>query len=91
MTRKDSARLEALAAIYEGILIGFIPARNGFGRVDLLLSGDREVLIGFTSDAPPLRVGRQVIGETHVRVYVDNVVDPDGNTSQKALRIEALP
>lgn len=76
---------------YEGLLIGFNLARNGFGRVDLLLSGDREVLIGFTSDAPPLRVGRQVIGETRVRVFVDNIVDPDGNTSQKALRIEALP
>ena len=30
---------------YEGVLIGFIPARNGFGRVDLRLSGDREVLL----------------------------------------------
>ena len=76
---------------YEGMLMGFIPARNGFGRVDLLLSGDRELLLGFTRDAPPLRVGRQVVGKTRVRVYVDNIVDPDGDTSQKALRIEALP
>jgi len=76
---------------YEGVLIGFIPARNGFGRVDLRLSGDRELLLGFTRDAPPLRVGRQVVGKTRVRVYVDNIVDPDGDTSQRASRIEALP
>ena len=76
---------------YEGVLTEFIPARNGFGRVDLRLSGDREVLLLFTSDAPPLRVGRQIAGKTHVRVYVDNVVGPDGDTSQKVSRIEVLP
>lgn len=76
---------------YEGVLIGFIPARNGFGRVDLRLSGDREVLLLFTSDAPPLRVGRQIVGKTYVRVYVDNIVGPDGDKSQKVSRIEALP
>jgi hypothetical protein len=75
---------------YEGVLAGFIPARNGFGRVDLLITGDREVFLLFTSDAPPLRVGRQVVGKTHVRVYVDNIVGPDGDTSQKVSRVEAL-
>jgi len=76
---------------YEGLLIGFIPARNGSGRVDLRLSGNRTVLLLFTSDAPPLRVGRQIVGKTHVRVYVDNIVGPDGDKSQKVSRIEALP
>ncbi len=76
---------------YEGVLTEFIPARNGFGRVDLRLSGDREVLLPFTSDAPPVRVGRQIVGKTYVRVYVDNVVGPDGDKSQKVSRIVALP
>lgn len=76
---------------YEGVLTEFIPARNGFGRIDLRLSGDREVLLPFTSDAPPLRVGRQIAGKTRVRVYVDNIVGPDGDRSQKVSRIEALP
>ncbi len=71
--------------------MGFIPARNGFGRIDLLLSGDRELHLGFTRDAPPVRGDRQVVGKTRVRVYVDNIVDPDGDTSQKASRIETLP
>ena len=76
---------------YEGVLTAFIPARNGTGRVDLCLSGDRTVLLLFTSDAPPLRVGRQIAGKTRVRVYVDNIVGPDGDTFQRVSRIEALP
>lgn len=76
---------------YQGLLIGFISAPNGTGRVDLRLSGDREVLLLFTRDAPPLRVGRQIVGKTYVRVYVDNIVGPDGDMSQKISRIEALP
>jgi hypothetical protein len=76
---------------YEGVLTEFIPARNGFGRIDLRLSGGREVLLPFTSDAAPLRVGRQIAGKTRVRAYVDNIVGPDGDMSQKVSRIEALP
>ena len=49
------------------------------------------MLLLFTSDAPPLRVGPQIVGKTRVRVYVDNIVGPDGDKSQKVSRIEALP
>jgi hypothetical protein len=59
--------------------------------MSLRLSGDCIVLMLFTSDAPPLRVGRQIVGKSHVRVYVDNIVGPDGDKSQKVSRIEALP
>ena len=75
---------------YEGVLIAY-GARNRFGWVDLRLSGAREMHLLFASDAPPLRVGRQIVGRTYVRVYVNNIVGPDGDRSQEASRIEALP
>jgi hypothetical protein len=49
------------------------------------------VILLFTSDAPPLRLGRQIVGKTSVRVYVDNIVGPDGDESHQVSRIEALP
>jgi hypothetical protein len=75
---------------YEGVLTAFTE-RNGIGKVELRLSGDRHVILLFTSDAPPLRLGRQIVGKTSVRVYVDNIVGPDGDESHQVSRIEALP
>jgi hypothetical protein len=76
---------------YEGVLTVFNPGRNGVGRVELRLSGDRDVNLLFTSNAPPVRAGLQIVGKTYVRVYVDNIVGPDGDKSQQVSRIEALP
>ncbi len=76
---------------FEGVFISYTAPRNGFGEVQLLLSGGRWVVLTFTRDTTPQRVGVQISGKTHVRVYVDNVVGPDGEISRKLLRVVAKP
>jgi hypothetical protein len=76
---------------FEGVFVSYTPPRNGFGEVQILLSGSRYVLLPFTRDTTPQRVGVQIAGKTRVRVYVDNVVGPDGEISRKLVRVAAEP
>lgn len=76
---------------YEGVLAEYSLGQNGLGLIDLVLGGQRHVLFNFTKEAPPIRAGEQVVGKTPVRVYVNNVVGPNGDTSQTPTRIETLP